>query len=204
MKISKPFNGFIAVDYPKGSVTQWFAENPILYAQAVPGLKGHNGIDMVAPWGTPLLAVEDCVVYDINPDKGGYGMYVRLMVTDKKNKEKREWTYGHLSLITCKAGDKLKAGDQIGLMGNTGFVISDSNGNGFWHYNPYAGTHLHLGLRKYNLKGQIQNYPGDYLGSVDYKDMLDIPEVPKLDFNNPVIWEAFLKLLRIISGKSTP
>lgn len=200
MKISKPFEGFVALDYPKGSVSQWFAENPELYAQAVPGLKGHNGHDYVAKHGTPLLAVEDAKVYDINPSKGGYGMYVRLWATDKKNKEIREWTYGHLSEIKCKAGDKVKAGDCIGLMGNTGFVISDSNGNGFWHFNPYAGTHLHLGLRKYNLKGEIQNYPGDYLGSIDYKDML--PEPPKQTYqsDDPVWWANFLKLLKFLSG----
>jgi murein DD-endopeptidase MepM/ murein hydrolase activator NlpD len=202
MKISKPFSGFIAADYPKGSVTQWFAENPVLYAQAVPGLKGHNGMDFVAPWGTQLYAVEDAVVYDTKDDAGGYGKYVRLMATDKVAKEKREWTYGHLSFIKCKAGDKVKAGDTIGLMGNTGFVISDNNGNGFWHYNPYAGTHLHLGLRKYNLKGQIQNYPGDYLGSVDYKDMLDIPEAPKYASDDPVWWAGFLNLLKFLKNNS--
>ena len=64
-------------------------------------------------------------------------------------------------------------------MGNTGFVVSDSRGNGFWDTNPYNGTHLHLGLR--NIKKDMQgwaypetsirhsvlDYMNGYKGSVD-------------------------------------
>ncbi len=195
-KIGIPFKDFKATDYPKGSVTQWFSENVELY-KVIPGLtKGHNGIDMVAPWGTPLFAVEDGYVYDVNPDKGGYGMYVRLMC-DRLG-ESREWTYGHLSEIKCKKGDIIKRGDCIGLMGNTGFVVSDSNGNGFWHFNPYAGTHLHLGLRKYKLVNalyQIQNYDNGWLGSIDYKDMLPEYTPPPIDWNEEGNWNLVLRFL---------
>jgi murein DD-endopeptidase MepM/ murein hydrolase activator NlpD len=180
MKIHEPIKDFIDRLYPKGNITQYFGENVELYAKAVPGLtKGHNGIDIVAPWGTPLLAVEDGIVIDLKDDATGYGKYVRLMCDDTT--ESREWTYGHLSYILCKVGNKVKAGDCIGLMGNTGFVISDATGNGFWHHNPYAGTHLHLGLRIYNKFGNsysILNYNNGYLGSVDFKNML--PEPPAL------------------------
>lgn len=202
MKIHPPFLGFKPMDYPKGSVTQWFGENVELYRKAVPGLNGHNGMDFVAPWGTPLLAVEDCVVYDVKDDAGGYGKYVRVFVTDTINNEMREWTYGHLSFIKCKPGDVLKAGDCLGLMGNTGFVISDTTGNGFWEYNPYAGTHLHLGLRKYNLNREIQNYPGEYLGSVDYKDLLEIPvkKVKTYASDDPVVWQKILDFLTMLGN----
>jgi len=50
-----------------------------------------------------------------------------------------EWVYGHLSEILCKVGDVIKAGDVIGKMGNSGFVVSSQNSGGFWKYNPYAG-----------------------------------------------------------------
>ena len=192
MKIHKPFNGFVADDYPRGSVTQWFGENVDLY-KVVPGLsKGHNGIDIVAPWGTKLFAVEDGIVVDVKDDAGGYGKHIRL-VTDVPGVN-REWTYGHLSFIHVKVGDRVAAGAPIGAyepqmiaqMGNTGFVVSSSNGGGFWHFNPYEGTHLHLGLRLFNYTptgwcyhpGQrfmtTLNYDNGWCGGVDFRDMLPL------------------------------
>mgnify|MGYP007100050682 CR=1 FL=1 len=212
MKISQPFVGFVATDYPKGSVTQWFGENHKLYYDAVVingvHLEGHNGHDYVAPWGTQLLCVEGGIVCDVKEDAGGYGKHVRVFCPETKH----EWTYGHLSFIQAKLGDTINAGDKIGLMGNTGFVVSDSNGLGFWKYNPYAGTHLHLGLRqmKYSTGGWkypgmtkkvvCLNYDNGYFGGLDFKDMLDIPEVPKKTYasDDPVWWNNFLNLLKFL------
>jgi len=216
MKINKPFSGFIAADYPKGSVTQWFGENEALYQRAViingVPLKGHNGHDYVAPWGTPLLAVADGIICDLKDDAGGYGKHVRIF-SETSTKGGNEWTYGHLSLITCKLGDKVKAGDQIGLMGNTGFVVSSQNAGGFWKYNPYAGTHLHFGLRQMQYKKTGWQYPGmarrvdclnydnGYFGAIDFKDMLDIPEPPKIDWNTTENFSILLKILQILRLK---
>lgn len=181
-----PIKDFKCAKYPAGNITQWFGENPALYGQFCQTdalgtktcLAGHNGIDIVAPWGTPILCVEDGMVADVQNNPNGYGKYLRI-ITDTNN----EWTYGHLSEIQVTIGDVIKAGTQIGLMGNTGFVVSGPTP--YWQYNPYAGTHLHLGKRKlkYSASGWsasplvrkflILNYSNGFFGSVDYRQDLE-------------------------------
>jgi len=146
MKLHEPVKDFKPSSYPLGDVTQWYGENVALYSTICPApgmcmVGGHNGIDIVRPWGTPILAVTDGLVVDLKESATGYGKHIRAISPDGF-----EFTYGHLSRIDVKLGDKVKAGRQIGLMGNTGFVVSGATP--FWKANPYAGTHLHLGVRK--------------------------------------------------------
>lgn len=165
--ISNPIRGFKKDKSPKGHVTQGFGENPALYMAAI-GMKSHNGIDIVAPWGTPLYAVEAGTVCEVKTDPSGYGMHLRFL------SESNEWTYGHLSAIFVKVGDVIKVGQKIANMGNTGFVVSDVNALGFWTKgsNKYSGTHLHLTARKYKLnKKGWSYYP-------------NTPKITILDYNN--------------------
>lgn len=155
--------------YPLGDVTQWYAQNPKLYESM--GLKGHNGIDIVRPWGEHLYAVEGGVVCDLKDDPSGYGMHVRILSTVKARGEYREWTYGHLSHINVKLGEKVAEGQYIGNMGNTGFVVSGSTP--YWGSNPYAGTHLHLGCR--DIIGSSTGWKYPYEGS---------PKVRVVDYEN--------------------
>lgn len=89
-----------------------------------------------------------------------------------------EWTYGHCHTILVKQGQKVKAGEQVATMGNTGFVVSGATP--YWKVNPYAGTHLHLGLRKVkivtkggwsyagsDIKIVTQQYGNGYKGAID-------------------------------------
>jgi len=166
-----PIDNLIWKKYPNGAVTQWFGENPELYSKI--GLKAHNGIDIVAPYGTPIYAVSDQKIVEVKNDSGGYGKHIRGAG------QMKEYTYGHLSKITCELGQEVKEGDKIGEMGNTGFVISGATP--YWEYNPYAGTHLHFGIRElgewtpgcmgifYSVgdKYEILNYENGYKGSVD-------------------------------------
>lgn len=154
----KPIDNFVLADYPNGSVTQWFGENKELYARW--GLNGHNGIDIVAPHGSPMYAVEDAYVVDVKLDPNGFGKHLRLRSTQTYDGFYHEWVYGHCSAIRVTLGKFVEAGKHIADMGNTGFVVSGSNP--WWEYNPYAGTHLHLGLRL--LEQDEKNgwkYPGD-------------------------------------------
>ena len=144
MKLGNPVVNFIPKKYPDGDVTQWFGENKPLYAKICPTpttciTGGHNGIDIVRPWATLILAVQGGVVCETKDSPDGFGKHVRILTEDS------EWTYGHLSSFDVKLGQEVVAGQVIGRMGNTGFVVSGATP--YWQYNPYAGTHLHLGRR---------------------------------------------------------
>lgn len=147
--------------YPLGDVTQWIGENVPLYKGLGIGLNnGHNGIDLVRPWGEHMYAVEKGKVSDVKQDAGGYGKHVRIRSADGK----REWTYGHCSGIYVTKGQEVAEGQFIATMGNTGFVVSGNTP--YWKVNPYAGTHVHFGLRLYK-NGKVQNYDNGSLGAVD-------------------------------------
>jgi murein DD-endopeptidase MepM/ murein hydrolase activator NlpD len=169
MKLHPPVKNMRWAKYPVGDVTQWMFENPAGYAHL--GLSGHNGIDIVRPHGEHMFAVEDGTICAVKDDPSGYGKHIRMVskVPDEKGYH-RDWVYGHMHFIGVKDGQEVKAGQFVGTMGNTGFVVSNSTGNGFWEYNPYAGTHLHFGVRPIKPMRNGFTYtglPGKW-GAVDY------------------------------------
>ncbi len=88
--------------------------------------KLHTGIDIPAPFGTPIIAVADGVVIEAGW-KGGYGNCVMIdhgsgVIT----------LYAHNQKLLVHAGQKVRAGTQISEMGSTG----DS-----------TGSHLHFEVR---------------------------------------------------------
>ena len=95
-------------------ITQRFGERPEYY-----GLSGHNGIDILCPEDTEIIASHDgeAAYYEEKDSSGnfiGYGKYVSIR--DRTNNFKTE--YCHLSKVV-KTG-QIKAGEIIGLSGNTG------------------------------------------------------------------------------------
>jgi murein DD-endopeptidase MepM/ murein hydrolase activator NlpD len=199
-----PFKDCTLEDYPQGNVTQWFGENVKLYKSRL-GLAGHNGIDLVNSYGTPILAVSKQKVCEVKNSPEGYGRHVRCI------DDKYEYTYGHLSRLDVKIGQKIKAGQQLGLMGNSGFVVSGATP--FWEFNPFAGTHLHFGIRKfkpysgsgsYNIqyqskdKGTILGYTNGYKGSVDPMDELWSQTIDAIDKEIKTIQLSIISLLNQI------
>jgi murein DD-endopeptidase MepM/ murein hydrolase activator NlpD len=86
----------------------------------------HTGQDFAAPIGTPVHALADGTIVFASYD-GAYGNKIAIqhagtLVT---------W-YAHLSAYKVKLGDKVKAGQLIGLVGDTGNT---------------TGPHLHLEIR---------------------------------------------------------
>lgn len=177
MKLHQPVKNFKPELYPNGDITQWFGENKELYSKSVCNefgcLQGHNGIDIVRPWGEAIFCVCSGKVVEVKESPDGYGKHIRILGSGY------EWTYGHLSNIWVSLGDEVKSGDIIGGMGNTGFVVSGATP--YWKYNPFAGTHLHLQKReftpntfglKWNIsyptgdKGTIENYDNGFFGSL--------------------------------------
>lgn len=76
----------------------------------------HNGIDLVAPPGTPILAASDGTVVGAAPN-AGYGNWIRIQHADNV-----ATVYGHLSEFAAgiSAGVKVERGQVIGFVGNTG------------------------------------------------------------------------------------
>jgi murein DD-endopeptidase MepM/ murein hydrolase activator NlpD len=74
----------------------------------------HQGIDLAAPRGTPVIATADGKVADARKS-GGYGNMVRLDHGDGITT-----LYGHLRKIHVKEGQTVSRGDVIGEVGSTG------------------------------------------------------------------------------------
>jgi len=82
----------------------------------------HEGIDLAAPSGTPILATAHGTVTRASYDSG-YGHMVEI-----KHEFGTVTRYAHLRKIHVKVGQKVSRGERIGDMGNTG---------------RSTGTHLH-------------------------------------------------------------
>ena len=92
--------------------------------------RGHKGIDIAAPYGTPIYAAESGTVTEAtsgNGWNGGYGNCIRIEHSDGN-----VTLYGHQSSIAVEYGDYVVKGQLIGYVGSTG----DSSGN-----------HLHFEVR---------------------------------------------------------
>ncbi len=122
--------------------TQGFGENPAMYAPL--GLKGHNGLDWACQVGTPIYASHEGTVSNQIDSMSGHG----VVITTSTHKT----IFWHLSEFKCKNGDRVKAGDLIGLSGNTGFS---------------TGPHLHYGLKVFDTNGNVLNRDNGYDGSID-------------------------------------
>jgi len=77
----------------------------------------HEGIDISAPRGTPVVAAKDGIVV-VAGVKGGYGGYGNTV--EIKHDDGFMTRYAHLSETVVKEGDIVKAGDLIGAVGSSG------------------------------------------------------------------------------------
>jgi murein DD-endopeptidase MepM/ murein hydrolase activator NlpD len=78
----------------------------------------HTGADYACPIGTKVVATKDGVVKNLN---WGAGLGTHVIIESKESSGKViQHVYAHLSKKTVKAGDKVKAGQEIAKSGNTG------------------------------------------------------------------------------------
>lgn len=75
----------------------------------------HKGIDIANSIGTPILAVQDGRVSFAGWSDGGYGYLVEITHEDGSRS-----LYAHQSRILVQQDERVRQGQQIGLMGSTG------------------------------------------------------------------------------------
>jgi murein DD-endopeptidase MepM/ murein hydrolase activator NlpD len=118
--------------------------------------KFHEGMDFTAPTGTEIYATADGIVSEVenNPYGQGYG---NMIMIDHGFGYKT--LYGHMDSFKAKLGQKVKRGDVIGYVGNTGLSTA---------------PHLHYEVHK---NGKTQNpayfYAND-LNPAEFDQMINI------------------------------
>lgn len=105
--------------------------------------KPHQGIDLEVPPGEPIFAVEKGTVVDIRFSVD-YGNILCLQVDEGALKGKF-FFYAHLKKADKKKGDKVEAGDIIGLTGSTGNAKTMTTIS--------LGSHLHFEGRTIMMAG---------------------------------------------------
>jgi murein DD-endopeptidase MepM/ murein hydrolase activator NlpD len=75
----------------------------------------HEGLDFISRIGTPIYATADGIVSEVNYSTENYGIDIII-----NHGYGYQTLYGHLSRVLVKVGQKIKRGDKIALLGNTG------------------------------------------------------------------------------------
>lgn len=87
----------------------------------------HAGLDFAAPIGTPIYAAADGVVVEGREryNVSGFGSWIWLDCQDSVGKD---FIYGHVKHdgILVKAGDRVRAGQQIGVVQTWWLVLYHS------------------------------------------------------------------------------
>lgn len=86
------------------------------FNQVVSGAK-NDGINIAAPKGTPIVAIADGEVAYSGNELKGFGNIIFI-----KHKDNWASAYAHADKLLLKTGQKVKKGQQIGTIGQTGYV----------------------------------------------------------------------------------
>lgn len=149
-KYVHPFMGNITSDFGKRDFGFW-----------------HYGVDIKLNTGDTVKAAFDGIVRAVINDRYGYGNVVVI-----RHCWGVETIYGHLSKAMTKPNQKIKAGEVIGLGGNTG---------------RSSGSHLHFEMRYYG-----EPFDPNYI--IDFRNFTLKNDTLKLYKDN----FAYLKLARTI------
>jgi len=130
-------------------------------AQAFGGRASHQGaqnfyaVDFGMPEGTPVLAARDGVVMTVDNDFFGAGLDLKKYGDRANNvrivhSDGTMAVYAHLQLesVRVQVGDRVRAGQQIALSGDTGFT---------------TGPHLHFCVQR-NADMELVSIPFEFSG----------------------------------------
>jgi len=99
---------------------------------------GHTGIDIDGTYASPIYAADSGVVESVVYARYGYGFHIII-----NHGGGRETLYGHASKIFVRAGQSVKRGQSIGMVGSTG---------------RSTGTHLHFEVIQNGAKRNPLSY----------------------------------------------
>jgi murein DD-endopeptidase MepM/ murein hydrolase activator NlpD len=119
--------------------------------------KMHTGMDFSAKIGTPIYATGDGVIIKAKKSYGGYGNEIEIdhgygYVTK----------YAHMKAFKVKKGQKIKRGEQIGTVGNTG---------------ASTGPHLHYEVIMNGKKVNPVHYFFNDLNEEEYEKVLKLASI---------------------------
>ncbi len=117
----------------------------------------HFGIDFTAPRGTPIYSTGDGIVERVILNFGGYGRQIIV-----RHGFGYKTLYAHMQDIDVKVGDKVKRGDKIGTVGNTGLSTA---------------PHLHYEIIKDGKKVNPVNYFFMDLNDEEYEKILELASI---------------------------
>ena len=113
---------------PTAQISQGFGPTTFWFEPPYGGYPHfHTGLDLVAPFGSPVYAADDGLVALVGSSSSGYGNYVVIAHAGGF-----DTLYGHLSTALVKVGQSVTQGTVVGLEGSTG---------------NSTGPHLHFELR---------------------------------------------------------
>ena len=120
--------------------------------------KFHEGIDFTAPVGTDIYATGDGTVTSVEFSRSGYGNCIII-----NHGFGYQTVYAHLSKMNVKKGEKVKRGQVIGFVGNTGKSTS---------------PHLHYEVRKSGRPVDPINYFFNDITPEQYAQMIELSQRP--------------------------
>ncbi len=144
----------------QGYISQEFGQTAFARKSSYVG-KFHNGIDIAASIGTPIVAAEEGKIVKIGDSdkycrKGAYGKYIVI-----EHPNNLTTLYGHLSAFNASLGEGMvvRRGEVIGYVGKTGYATGPH-----LHLTVYSSLTFYVG--KSRTCGPLPY--GGYLNPMDY------------------------------------
>ncbi len=114
----------------------------------------HSGMDFTAPTGTEIYSTGDGTIEKADNEGNGYGIHVVI-----NHGYGYQTLYGHMSRVKVKPGQKVKRGEVIGYVGNTG---------------TSSGPHVHYEVIKNGEKINPVNFFYSDLSPAEYEKVIEL------------------------------
>jgi murein DD-endopeptidase MepM/ murein hydrolase activator NlpD len=116
--------------------------------------KFHYGMDFTAPLGTDIYVTGDGVVESVIKSQRGYGNHIII-----NHGFGYKTVYAHIDRFNVRPGQKVRRGDVIGFVGNTGLSLA---------------PHLHYEVELNGIKVDPANYYFNDLSPEEYERMIEV------------------------------